>query len=1116
MDGGSGNDTLSGNEGNDVLRGGSGNDSLTGGTGNDALDGGSGEDTLHGGEGNDSLSTSLNDNSLLYGESGDDTLQGAGLLDGGIGNDLLEGSGTLLGGEGNDILHGRAFDILRGGAGDDVIEAYSNPFNQGSNTIEGGAGADTLRGSFGEDTYLFNLGDGHDLLIERRENEAYSNIAPTADTLIFGAGIASSDLSFNRHGNDLLIQHSNGTDSILVQNWFREPTDHFKLEHFVFADGSTLSQAEVESRVVYQGTAGSDSFIGYRQLNDTMRLGDGDDFAWGRVGNDAIYGESGNDYLEGEDGTDTLSGGAGNDQLDGGTGNDLMVGGAGDDKYVYALGDGSDTLDNTEGGYDGVFFTNGISADRLHFSRDGNDLLIRIDGDAAQGVRVLGHFLGGDKAISYVQPDGGFLIDAARIGHIVAAQGVPGNFETLIDGTANGERLIGYEGRDLLRGQAGNDEMFGMSGNDQLEGGEGNDYLSGGNGSQTGSGDDVLIGGNGEDTLYGEDGNDTMTGGAGNDAYYYSAEGGVDVIDNTGGGFDGAFFLDIARSRLSFHRDGDDLVILVDQDLEQQLRVTGHFLGGDRAIDFVQPDDGGSYYTTAQIATMLTALPGGGGGDPGGPGGENPGNPPTPGVGGDDVLTGTAGNDTLLGGAGNDTLNGVAGNDRLIGGQGNDTYTYTAGQDVIEEVGSGTDTLVFANGITFNQVSSGLTKSGNDLILRVNGSTVNQVTLKDFFLGGENLVETMTFQTGGGQLTAAQIFSAFGLAVPTPAAPFDSTLQGSTGDDAALNGSTLRDLLQGFNGNDQLFGDAGADRLEGSNGNDTLKGGTGNDTVLGGRGDDTYVFTAGDGQDVIDNSGGGLDTLRFEGITFNQVGSGLTKSGNDLILNVSGGTDKVTLKNWFLGGDFVVDTITFASGGQITAAQIFSAFGLTNADPNGSPAYLHLTDERAYGTILGGQAGAQIVLGSSDADLIDGGAGNDTLRGNGGNDALMGGDGSDIYQFAAGHGQDVINNLSNTPADNDVLSIEGIVRENLWLSRQGDDLTIDVRGSEDSITIRDWYLNPAQQLDAIQAGTSTLYANAVNNLVNAMATFGAPNGGELNLTAAQREQLNLLIAANWQ
>ena len=1116
-----GDDEIDGGAGDDQIFGGDGSDLLLGGSGIDVLDGEYGDDEIRGGEDNDTLNDFSGDN-RLFGEGGDDTIGGYGLLDGGDGSDVLEGSGTLIGGAGNDTLTGQGFDTLSGGDGDDLLVAYSDAWDQGSNTLEGGAGNDTIYGSFGDDTYLFNLGDGRDLLIERRSNQAYSNITPSFDTLSFGEGIAATDLSFHRRGLDLVIEHTNGTDSITVQNWFKEPTDHFKLDSLEFADGSSLTQADVENRVIFHGTAQADSILGYRALDDQIELGAGDDQAWGRSGNDRIFGEGGNDYLEGESGDDEIDGGIGNDQLDGGIGSDFLAGGTGDDKYVYSLGDGMDVIDNTGGGNDGVFFTGGIDQDRLTFERDGDDLLILVDGDAEQSVRVQDHFLGGDKAISYVQPDGGFMLTATRIAHMVAANGVPGDYEAVIDGASGADRLSGYDGRDLVRGLVGNDTLFGMGGDDQVEGGDGNDYLAGGNGMNAGSGDDVLIGGLGNDVLDGEDGDDQLQGGAGDDKYYYRAGGGMDVIDNAGGGFDGIFILDgVARNRLSFHRDGDDLVILVDEDMDHQLRVTNHFLGGNSSIDYVQPDDGGSYLTTAQIAGLIEAFPDGsgepGGTDPGNPDPGNPGTgqPPTPGLGGNDQLIGTANADVLIGGAGNDTLTGAAGNDRLLGGVGNDTYVYTAGQDVIEELGGAADTVTFSGGITFNQVGSGLTKSGNDLILKVNGSTANQVTLKDFFLGGDNLVETFTFETGG-QLTAAQIFGAFGLSIPTPVAAFDNTVQGSTGNDAALAGTAQRDLLLGFNGNDQLSGDAGNDRLDGGNGNDTLNGGGGNDTLLGGRGDDTYVFAAGGGQDVIDNSGGGLDTLRFEGISFNQVGSGLMKSGNDLVLNVSGGTDKVTLKNWFLGGDYVVDNITFAAGGQLTAAQIFGAFGLTNPDTVGSPNYLNVPDERAFGTVLVGQAGDQNVLGSSDADLIDGGAGNDVLRGNLGNDYLMGGDGNDTYRFAAGDGQDTLNNLTNTPANNDVLAIEGITRENLWLSRQGDNLVIDARGSSDSITVQDWYANANQKLDAIQAGSSTLYANQVDNLVSAMAAFGAPAGGEVNLTQAQRDQLNVVIAANWQ
>jgi len=1066
-----------------------------------------------GSDGNDVMTLDPRYDRLL-GLGGDDRLYGDGILDGGDGNDILEGSGLLIGGDGNDHLAATVGSSLEGGAGDDVLIAFDDVWEPQANTLEGGTGNDTVYGSFGADTYIFNLGDGRDLLIERRPEQAYSNVPASFDVLLFGVGIEAADLSFSRQGDDMLIAHANGQDQIIVQNWYRGGTDHFKLNHFLFADGSELTQAEAESRVEYHGTEGDDSISGTAS-NDVIHAKAGNDFVWAGSGDDVVVAGGGNDYIDGQAGNDSLSGGDGSDQLIGGTGDDLLAGEAGDDKYVYRPGDGMDTIVNSGGGTDGIFFTGGIAESSLSFSRVGDDLMIAVDRDVEQSVTVKGHFLGGDKAISYVQPDGGTSLSAARIAQIIAASEVPNTFNVLWTGTSNDEELVGGNGPDLFRALEGNDTLLGLGGHDLLHGGNGNDYLSGGDGSQNGSGNDMLFGGNGDDILDGEDGNDYLSGGTGDDAYYYRANGGVDVIDNSGGGFDGVVFIDIELSRLSFHRQSDDLIILVDSDLGQQIRITGHFRDNGSAIDYVQSDDG--YLTSEQLSTVLSTIPGSE--DPEDPVDPeepvDPEVPPVAGVGGDDVVTGTASNDVLLGGAGNDTLNGLSGNDLLIGGLGDDRYVYVGGQDTLIE-GGGSDTLVFSNGITFSQIASGLMKSGNDLILRVGGSTINQVTLRDFFLGGGNLIETILFETGG-QLTADQIYGAFGMAVPNPTQLFERTIEGSVGDDLALDGTDGSDLLQGFNGNDALSGKGGADRLEGGNGSDTLNGGAGNDLLVGGRGDDTYVFAAGGGQDIIDNTGGGLDVLRFEGISFNQVATGLMKSANDLVLNVSGGSDKVTIKNWFLGGDYVLDRFAFASGGELSSSQIFAAFGMVNPDPTGSPAYQGVPDERAFGTLLGSQSGSQNIIGSSDADLIDGGSGNDSIRGAFGDDYLIGGDGNDKYFFSLGDGKDVINNLSNNASANkDIVVLEGVTKENLWLSRRGNDLVIDVTGSDDSITIQDWYRDSAQQVDTFVAGSAALYANAVDNLVNAMAAFGAPAGGELILSQTQRDELNVVIAANWQ
>ncbi|MEJ2715014.1 MAG: calcium-binding protein [Acidihalobacter sp.] len=1183
LHGGAGADVLYGDGDDDTLYGGDDNDRLEGGLGADTLDGGAGDDVLLGGDGNDILQGSSGTDRLEGGE-GDDTLQGNGELYGDAGADTLEGTGLLSGGAGDDALTGLGSDELLGGDGNDVLTANTNIWISGTGSVlEGGAGDDVLYGSFADDTYRFNVGDGNDRLIERRTGESYSNIAPSFDTLSFGAGVALADLAFERHGDDLLVRHANGADSITIERWFEEPTDHFKVNRFTFADGTELSDADVEARVVTYGTAEADTLLGYRALDEELYAGDGDDQVWGRDGDDALYGEAGADYLDGEAGADrlyggagadnlqgrdgndvldggldddSLSGGAGDDvllgqagddnlfgdggadQLEGGAGDDYLTGGdgadvllggdgadqlggdggddqlrggLGDDKYVYASGQGADVVDNSDGGYDGVFFTD-VGLDRLAFSRDGDDLLIAVDGDPAQSVRVLDHFLGGDAAIDYVQPNGGNMLDTQHIAHIVAANGLEGGYATAVVGSEGADSLSAYDSRDLVQGLGGDDTLWGMAGDDRIEGGAGNDALYGGNGSGQGSGTDELVGGDGDDVLNGEDGDDVLMGGAGNDDYYYGEGGGVDVIDNAGGGTDTVFFIGgIDRGRLSFHQDGDDLVMLLDGDLGQQVRVLGHFLGGEAAISYVQPTDGGYAIPAGDIAGMLTALPGdsssGGSGDTGGTtppdgGGDTGGDtdtdtPPTAQTGGADSLTGTAGNDVLLGGADNDTLDGNGGSDLLRGGVGDDTYVFGGGQAVLAEE-DGADTLRFTNGITFNSVASGLMKSGDDLVLMVNGGP-DQVTLQGFFRGGSELIETITFDTGG-SLTADQIFGAFGLTVPDGSSPYAATVEGSNGDDALVQGG------------------ADAERLLGYNGADTLEGAGGDDLLIGGRGDDTYVFRGGDGQDVIDNTGGGYDTLQFADAGFSAVASGLMKSGNDLILSVNGGPDQVTLRGFFRGGDEAIDRLVFSDGSLLDKAQIFGAFGLGDPDPDGSPDYSGLPDERAYGTVQAARADGETLFGSSDADLIDGGAGNDVIDGGIGDDWLIGGRGDDVFLQGRDGGADTITAYDPTAGKTDTLRFGADIGiDQLWFERSGEDLSVSIIGTDDSATISGWYAGAAYHVERIETADGHVLLDAqVENLVSAMAAFAPPAAGETNMPASYQDDLQPVIAANWQ
>ena len=98
---------ITGNANNNTILGGAGKDSIYGTKGNDYIDGGGNHDKLYGGEGDDEINGGTA-NDLLDGGDGDDTLWG------GIGND------TLKGGAGADVF------IYNSGEGKDVISDFDN------------------------------------------------------------------------------------------------------------------------------------------------------------------------------------------------------------------------------------------------------------------------------------------------------------------------------------------------------------------------------------------------------------------------------------------------------------------------------------------------------------------------------------------------------------------------------------------------------------------------------------------------------------------------------------------------------------------------------------------------------------------------------------------------------------------------------------------------------------------------------------------------------------------------------------------------------------------------------------------------------------------------------
>jgi Ca2+-binding RTX toxin-like protein len=275
--GNNGNDTLYGEKGNDTLHSGIGNDVLYGGEGNDILYGGAGIKTLNGGDGNDSLYIAKNSINYLYGGSGNDkyVIDAANASyeifeekNGGA-FDTIEFLGSLLSSTTiylpDNVENFRANTMLTSNnAQATVIGNELNNFINGSlyanDILIGGKGNDTLQGFKGSDTYVFNKGDGRDVIWEYN-NDALGK--GDTDTLILN-NINADQLWFSRakgftgESDNLLISILNSSDSITIHHWFDNNKgtgfSNGKLESIHTADGESLNIAQVESLVeIMQG-----------------------------------------------------------------------------------------------------------------------------------------------------------------------------------------------------------------------------------------------------------------------------------------------------------------------------------------------------------------------------------------------------------------------------------------------------------------------------------------------------------------------------------------------------------------------------------------------------------------------------------------------------------------------------------------------------------------------------------------------------------------------------------------------------------------------------------------------------------------------------------------------
>ena len=929
-------------------------------------------------------------------------------------------------------------------AGDDNIVGYDNA------SINTGAGNDTI---FGNGANFITGGIGNDTYVVDTDFELFGapvtisdlGSASDVDVLQFKDGISASDVVLTRTGNDLVITLTSFSyGNLVVKNHFLGASD--AIERIQFESGTVWTAVEIQK--ILTGTTASAN---------------------------PITGTSGNDTLIGLDGIPEL--------LNGLSGNDRLIGGDGNDTYIFGVGSGHDVISEPVGRDDvDTIQITGVASTSVSLLRRGADLVITLN--ANDDLTIEGQFPG-------TTADGVTGIEEIVFSDITwTRQDL--FFRAAIGGTAGNDLLVDTDGDNTLIGYAGNDTIQISDGNDTVRYslGDGSDLIDDLSNStifidrleflnlnpadvegtraglnlqlkilSTGdiitvedqffsatarygfeqivfanstvwdrnqirdaawirgtNGDDALGTFTTNDTYFGGLGNDTITSGAGNDTFVYRFGDGNDVINETSttaGEIDTLSFTNINSTGVALTRAGVDLIVQVLAN-GQTIEVDEQFLStalnwGISRIVF----GNGEVWDFARINAETYIR----------------------GTAGDDSLVGTALADNLDGGAGNDTLDGLAGADKLIGGLGNDTYIVDNAGDIVTELANeGSDIVRASVTYTLSANVENLTLTGTGAINGTGNALDNILTGNtgtNTLSGGagndtyivQNTTDIVTESAGGGTDTVQSSVSfTLGAEVENLVLTGTSAING-TGN--ALNNLIVANagsnVLAGGTGTDtlsyisaasgvtvslavttaQATGGSGSDTISafenliGSAFADTLTGAAGANTLTGGAGNDTYVVQ--DTTDVVvEVANEGIDTVQSS-VTF-VLGAeveNLVLTGTAAINGTGNALNNLIVAN--AGNNILsggLGTDTVSFAGSSSGVSV--SLALTTAQTTGGSGSDTLS-------------GFENIVGSSFADNLVDAIGVNTLTGGAGNDTYTIQDLGDVIVENAGEGTDTVN-----------------------------------------------------------------------------------------------------------
>jgi len=752
--------------------------------------------------------------------------------------------------------------VVAGTAGDDVLQG-----TEGDDGMVGGAGNDLLEGGTGRDTYIINLNDGRDTIVDAvGEN----------NTISFGSGITPNDITL-RLGS-LTLDLGNGNE-VHIEGF--NPDDVFNsssIDTFTFSDGSVLSLEQLLAR--------------------------GFDLT-GTAADDVITGTNTTDRIYGLDGNDTLKGGAGDDILSGDSHEDTPSASLIEQLVINAKA----SLLNNDVPVRMEVYVDGLL--KASFN------VVNTDGFADYSVDPA--LLGSGRRIDIAFANDGYVAGNPVQDRNLYIDHIKVNDQT-IAATANGVQYdLGsgteaVDGKNLIAGRVvmawGGALRFSLEGNDLLDGGTGADIMSGG------LGDDVYFIDNIADTIneIADGGFDTIRSRISFDlnaaAHVENLSlTGSDTINAVGNSLNNTLLGNTANNRLDGGL-GADRMEGGQGDDEYVVDNSGDVVSeaANAGVDSVAASI--SYTLTANLENLILT----GTGNISGTGNMLDNN-----LAGNEAgnrFHGKEGNDILVGNDGDDALYGGEGDDILYGGRLDETSSSAPLNQLVISAkasllndGVAAQMDVYVDGILKTSFAVSNTTDFADYsvdpaLLGLDAYKVDVVFGNDGYIAGNPIQDRNLYvdsiRVNGRGIASNSIGVQYDIGKGSAALDGQNLIAGRV--DMAWNGA-LRFGLDG---------------------NDLLDGGTGADILIGGQGSDTYVLGRGYGTDtVIENDAvaGNVDVGQFlSDISADQIW--FQHIGNDLEASIIGTDDRLIVRDWYSGSAYRVEQFKTTDGLTLLDSQV--------------------------------------------------------------------------------------------------------------------------------------------------------------------------------------------------